>query len=192
MEIASILKLLREFPNSVLSDYMDKEGNYDIDALFSSYSYSDKIGILKRLGYDKYSIDDAVKDVKNRVIDYLIELNKVSKVLEDETEEKSAEQPLKCEYETPDYIQLIRIITAIMSFGKYDLNTITLFDAHYILIMQDPEYKTTGELMNEINKKINTKNSDTRLRRQQIWDSCSEKDKKSRRFMLHFLKSEDI
>lgn len=201
MKLAEALTLLREFPDKVLIDYA-KEGDYDVEALFLSSKTGKDLTDLKqerlaklfRLGFGELSEEEAVKSLKDRIYDYLTELSAISEYLSEEEDEEAEDCGKTIEFKQPsDYRIIIKTITRLAKIGNFNLDQISLMDAHFIIEAHDlPDSKTYEELYNEVMEKINVENEVVRLRRQQIWDSCSEEDRKNPQFLKHFLDSKDI
>jgi hypothetical protein len=192
MNISETLKFLREFPSEILANHV-KKGDYNLDALFLSYDKDETVRKFMRLGLGDYSIEDAQVKLKNMIAEYIIEMNVIYEHLTPvDLRESDENTPKKKREEISDYKELIIIIRRLAEIGNFNLDNLTLFDAHNIIALDFPEVKSIERLKEEVFEKINVENENIKARRQHIWDTCSEEDQNNRAFLIHFINSEDI
>lgn len=183
MILSKILILLREFPQTVINDYI-AEGGFKISALLSLYEPSiveKKIDdICNQLGI-KGNYEEKIVEVAKMFYEYIYETGKIFELIE-QVPDQVKQEPV------PDYKQLLQTISTLAKLGNYDLNIITLFDA-FNLIRISQGYKNLKELQAELKEIIeNTKGVKDKIMRQKNFDLLSDEDKQDRNLLLHLIK----
>jgi len=172
MIIAKAIKLLREFPKTVFSEVIDEAGAVTLPVSDTN----DISRILYRLGYK--DMEKGIESLKEYILEYLTEIALTAQQMpQTEGTGEGKADPVS------DYVMLIRIIKKLAELGNYDLNILTIFDAHFII--QEP---LNVELLHkQVLEKIE-KAGDKKAQYQMIYEHWTEQDKQNPEILNAFLK----
>lgn len=189
MKISDALILLREFPDKIMTEYIEG-GGFDINALFKSYELPDKIAKIERI-IRNYRLrsgtpEEDIAVIMGKVSDYLDDLTAIFNGM-DPDEEKKPEKVIESK---PDYKQLLNTIKVLCSLNIQNYDNLSIFDAHN-MIMLDEDGESVKELQEKALEKIN-ESEKAKPRRQHLWDNWSEADKKNKVLLKRFIESKDV
>jgi len=189
MKISDALILLREFPEKIMTEYIE-EGGFDINALFKSYDLQDKIAKIKRIinnyGLQSGTPESDIAVIMSKIADYFDDLNDIFKTTDCDEEKK----PAKNYIPKSDYKQLLSTIRMLCGMNIQNYADLSVFDAHSLITLED-DGETVEELRAKALEKIN-ESEKSKPHRQHLWDNWTEEDKKNKALLKRFIESKDV